>query len=239
MQAKFHYGFDRMHPGAESVFRFDFSRGGAAQAIICRPFARAFANSSPHIVAAALASEGTIGSELALTVTENGVRNSYKELQMWVTGQYPGVLALGVGLLAGLYPAYYMTSFSPALVLKGSFGLSPKGRQLRNGLVGIQFVASFALIIGFMPDVKFASLRTAVALMAFLVWGKYEWGGEQPVSYYRSYIKVKAGHDLQEARAHVKQTLKMFDPDYLFDVLFYDEVLNRTYEKEQKRRSGR
>lgn len=58
-----------------------------------------------------------------------------------------GIMALAVGVLAGLYPAFYATSFPPALVLKGSFGLSPKGRQLRNGLIGIQFIASFALAI--------------------------------------------------------------------------------------------
>lgn len=57
-------------------------------------------------------------------------------------------LAFVLALFAGIYPAYYMTSFPPALVLKGSFGMSPKGRSLRNGLLGFQFIASFALIIG-------------------------------------------------------------------------------------------
>ena len=58
------------------------------------------------------------------------------------------LLALLTGLLAGIYPSYYMTSFQPALVLKGSFGLSPAGRKLRSLLISIQFVSSFALIIG-------------------------------------------------------------------------------------------
>ena len=57
-------------------------------------------------------------------------------------------ISIATGFLAGIYPAYYMTSFPPALVLKGSFGLSPKGRQLRNALIGVQYVASFGLIIG-------------------------------------------------------------------------------------------
>ena len=57
-------------------------------------------------------------------------------------------LSIGVGILAGAYPSYYVTSFPPALVLKGSFGLSPKGRVLRSVLICLQFVVSFMLVIG-------------------------------------------------------------------------------------------
>ncbi|WP_455635476.1 ABC transporter permease [Parabacteroides sp.] len=277
------------------------------------------------------------------------------------------LIAVATGFCAGLYPAYYMTSFAPALVLKGSFGLSPKGRQLRNVLIGVQFVASFGLIIGatfmylqnyymqhaplgydkdavivtnmnntlrksmdafanqvksfsgiegvtfsepllssgdqymgwgrkyrdkeinfqclpvdpsflkvmgvevlegrdfreedrsnpygtfifnerartkyelevggmidsmeivgFMPDVKFASFRTEVAPMAFFVWGKVSWGTNANYAY----IKVKAGSDMRAAMDHVKSTLKTFDSEFPFDVRFFDQVLDRLYEKE-------
>lgn len=57
-------------------------------------------------------------------------------------------LSLLMGLMAGLYPSYYVTSFPPALVLKGSFGLSPQGRILRTALVCIQFFVAYMLIIG-------------------------------------------------------------------------------------------
>ena len=56
-------------------------------------------------------------------------------------------IAVCMGLLAGAYPSYYVTSFQPALVLKGSFGLSPKGKLLRTLLVCFQFFVSFMLII--------------------------------------------------------------------------------------------
>ncbi len=58
-----------------------------------------------------------------------------------------GLIALGVGIAAGLYPAFYMTSFPPIMAVKGSFGMSPTGRRYRNVLVCFQFVVSLALII--------------------------------------------------------------------------------------------
>ena len=41
----------------------------------------------------------------------------------------------------------YSTSFNPAMVLKGSFSLSAKGRKMRSVLVGFQYVISFILIL--------------------------------------------------------------------------------------------
>ncbi|MDE5639722.1 MAG: FtsX-like permease family protein [Odoribacter sp.] len=55
--------------------------------------------------------------------------------------------AVLMGIFAGLYPAWYVTSFEPALVLKGSFIMSPKGIRLRNGLMAFQFITSIVLII--------------------------------------------------------------------------------------------
>ena len=66
---------------------------------------------------------------------------------------FPGLLittaliAIFTGVISGLYPAFYITSFQPAMVLKGSFGLSPQGQKMRNLLIGVQFVASFVLIM--------------------------------------------------------------------------------------------
>lgn len=59
-----------------------------------------------------------------------------------------GTFAILIGVGASYWPARYITSFPPAVVLKGNFGLSPKGRLLRNSLVSLQFVVSFILIIG-------------------------------------------------------------------------------------------
>ena len=256
------------------------------------------------------------------------------------------VIAAIVGVLAGLYPSYYVTSFPPALVLKGSFGSlfmylqnhymqnAPLGYDKEEMIIvhlnntinknrdaftdrlksfsGVQDVtysqfllssqdqymgwgrdyngnninfqclpvsssflkvmgievkegrdfrpeddqketgcyifnekakAQYELklnekidgdeIIGFIPDIKFASFRQEVTPMAFYLWGKYQWGQEG--NYYNTaYVKFKAGSDLRSGMEHVRESLEKFDSEYPFVVRFYDEVLQHTYEKELK-----
>ena len=57
------------------------------------------------------------------------------------------VVAFVMALAASLYPAWYITSFAPALVVKGSFGGTRSGRRLRTLLLGVQFFISIGLTI--------------------------------------------------------------------------------------------
>lgn len=80
-------------------------------------------------------------NELSGKTLEMNILNSPSNLLMI------GIFALVVGLAAGIYPAFYLTSFQPVQVLKGTFK-SGKGSVLfRNSLVVFQFVISVTLIV--------------------------------------------------------------------------------------------
>jgi len=55
--------------------------------------------------------------------------------------------AVIIGVVAGLYPSLYLSSFKPIMVLKGQLSRGSKSSILRNGLVVFQFTTSIILII--------------------------------------------------------------------------------------------
>ena len=198
MQVNYDYTFDRSHPNADAIFRVDIVHGSkGSQAIICRPFARAFTGSSPLIEEGCLLSAWT--ESRFFYIEDGGQRTSYKEDAWNVT---PGVLEVfRFDMLEGSERSLDEPN---SVVLPESMARKIFGDE----------------IIGFIPDIKFASFRQEVTPMAFYLWGKYQWGQEG--NYYdAAYVKFKAGSDLRAGMEHVRESLEKFDSEYPFVVRFY------------------
>lgn len=88
-----------------------------------------------------------IVNDLSYTPIANRVDADIRLSQYKALILLTALIAILTGCLAGLYPAIRSTSYAPALVLKGSFGLSPKGKKVRVALIGFQYTVSIALII--------------------------------------------------------------------------------------------
>ncbi|WP_293307045.1 ABC transporter permease [Pedobacter sp. UBA5917] len=75
------------------------------------------------------------------------------ELSFWYNPHLAGMLLQLFGLftlvtlLAGFYPAWILSNYNPASVLKGNYGDSLRGVTLRNVLVVFQFIISVTFII--------------------------------------------------------------------------------------------
>ena len=117
---------------------------GATKSLLARQFL------GESILTAMLAFAVAIGLVVLLLPSFNALTN--KELGeallnpvLWV--QFGG-LALLTGILAGLYPAFYLSAFNVIGVLRGSQRGVSRGAGLRKGLVVFQFIMSIVLIVG-------------------------------------------------------------------------------------------
>ena len=79
IMARVHYdlSFDTCQINAKSIFRVDIVQNGSAKAIVCRPFAQEFTNSSPHIKAGGVMAAWSM--PFSFFVELEGVKKNYDE----------------------------------------------------------------------------------------------------------------------------------------------------------------
>lgn len=89
-------------------------------------------------------------AQLALPLFNNLAARSYKPEDIFnpTTGLVMAVLVVITTFLAGLYPAFFLSSFRPIDVLRARFSSARKGLALRRSLVVVQFIISSVLIAG-------------------------------------------------------------------------------------------
>ena len=77
MQVNYDNYFDSCQPEANSIYRMDMDFQGSMSAVISRPFARGFTESSPHVKAGMIMSSWN--SELFYSVDQGGERQNFKD----------------------------------------------------------------------------------------------------------------------------------------------------------------
>ena len=90
-----------------------------------------------------------IAAFLVEVVKDTAINNVLEDIS-FASNYVVYLIGLGIvivmGVLAGLYPAFYSTSFSPALLLKGSYVMGGRSVWFRKALIGFQYFVALSFI---------------------------------------------------------------------------------------------
>lgn len=131
-----------------------------------------------------------------------------------------GVTGLVIGSLSSIYPAYYLTGFSPTKVLKGALGQGIRGKQLRSSLVVVQFIITLFLMICTLVSFK-----------------QYEYLSEHPLGFEQKgmIILPVANTPLSDQFDQFKREL--LKSGHISNVTGMDEVMGKNHQTHQFKRS--